>query len=87
MYEEARRLAEEFGRDVEEVLLELRETKGRIARDGVAAEDKGLAAELDMTPEEVRAEAEAVLERLRAGEKLFISDADWLSGNRTRRRP
>ena len=66
VHEEARRLAEESGRDVEETTIEFVESYQRIARYGMDAEVRRLAREFGMTQEEARAAFEAEVAKIRS---------------------
>jgi hypothetical protein len=60
LYEEAQRMAEQFGGDVEEHALDLRAIWERVSRFGMDAEVRLLAQELGKTKDEVRAEMAAL---------------------------
>ncbi len=58
--EEAKRMAKESGRDVEDIAAEMRDSADRILRYGMEAEIRLLAQELGKTEEEVRVELAAL---------------------------
>jgi hypothetical protein len=68
IYEQAQRMAEQFGGDVEEHALELRVIWERVTRFGMDAEIRLLAQELGKTEDEVRAEMEAETAEVERGE-------------------
>lgn len=62
VYRHAERLARQYGKDVEEVLLELEETAKRIERYGLDIEINRMAREHGKSDDEIRADIEAVIE-------------------------